>query len=202
MHTIKRIVIFTFLGAIGFGIGAIGFGAIRIQGWSLELMSSASTPSILGLPTMGAVGGATLGLALWSWRKASLLALLGTIGASIGFIIEVMISVFIQGYGGPLTLAYAIIYGVTPGACIGIALGLTFLDFKRIIGLGLAGALGFGIGMAICYSYFHPWAGWGIPGNFEPWLGWILWGVIGGGFIGATLGYIEGRWPSTSNDYD
>ncbi len=88
------------------------------------------------------------------------------------------------------------------GICIGIALGLTFLDLKRIIGLGLAGALGFGIGMAICYPYFRLWSGWGIPGNFKPWLGWILWGVIGGGFIGATLSYIEGKWPSTRDDSD
>ena len=49
-----------------FGIGAIGFGAIRIHGWALELLSSGSVPSILGLPAMGALGGATLGLALRS----------------------------------------------------------------------------------------------------------------------------------------
>lgn len=199
VQVIKRIAIFTLLGAIGFGLGAIGFGAIRIHGWALEIMSSASVPSILGLPTMGAIGGATLGLALWSWRKALLLALLGTIGAFIGLIWGVMIT--FAPWGSP-TLGYVIVYGVMPGVCIGTALGLTFLDIKKIIGLGLAGALGFGIGMVICYSYFHPWVGWGIPGNLKPWFGWIMWGVIGGGFLGATLGYIEGRWPSTSDDSD
>ena len=198
VQELKRIGIFTFLGAIGFGIGAIGFGAIRVQGWSLELLSSGSVPSILGLPTMGALGGVTLGLALRSWRKVLLLALLGTIGASAGLIFG--ISIMFAFYGLP-TLGTVIVFGVMPGVSIGVALGLIFLDLKKIVGLGLAGALGFGIGMLIMYSSpFHPWTGWGIPGNLKPWLGWVLWGVIGGACLGATLGYLEKKKVASEGD--
>ena len=191
VQEMKRIAIFAFLGAIGFGIGAIGFGAIRVQGWALELLSSGSVPSILGLPATGALGGATLGLALRSWEKVLLLALLGAIGAFAGLIFG--IPLMFAFYGLP-TLGTVIVFGVTPGVFMGVALGITFFDLKKIIGLGLAGALGFGIGMLImCSSSFHPWTGWGIPGNIKPWLGWVLWGVIGGTCLGATLGYLERR---------
>jgi hypothetical protein len=121
------------------------------------------------------------------------LVLLGTIGAFIGFIFEVMLMFGLLGSGMSPTLGYVIVYGIAPGVCIGIALGLTFLDLNKIIGLGLAGALGFGIGMLIVYPSFHPWTGLGIPGNLKPWFGWILWGVIGGAFLGAALGYLEKR---------
>ena len=84
---------------------------------------------------------------------------------------------------------------------MGLALGITFFDLKKIIGLGLAGALGFGIGMLIMYSSsFHPWTGWDIPGNIKPWLGWVLWGVIGGTCLGATLGYLEKKKVASEGD--
>jgi len=38
-----------------------------------------------------------------------------------------------------------------------------------------------------------PWSGWWgtPPGKLKPWLGWVLWGIIGGASLGATLGYLK-----------
>jgi hypothetical protein len=199
---LKRIAIFSSLGAIGFGIGAIGFGAIRIRGWDVNILSSGSVPSLLGFPTMGAIGGAALGLALWNWRKAVVLALVGAVAFSIGFL-GGFFGLFVLYQSGLRGEAiYNIIYGGIPGLFGGAALGLASLDLLKIVSLAIAGAIGFGAGMLImANSSFDPMSSWGIT-PFKPWLGWVLWGVIGGGFLGVTLGYIECKRPSASDDSD
>lgn len=193
---LKRVAIFTFLGAIGFSIGAIAFGAIRIPLWAIGIMSSGSLPSILGFPVMGALGGAALGFVLRSWQKALVLASVGAIAFFVGWA-GGLITGFMLTLAGVIIggdIANSIFYGMIPGAIGGATLGLVFLDFRKAIMLALAGALGFGIGMLImCYSSLDPWVGWAKPGNLKPWLGWVLWGAIGGVFLGAALGYLEKR---------
>ena len=82
----KSIGRFILFGVSGFGVGAIGFGAIRIAGWDLFLLSGGSVPSLLGFPTTGALGGAALGLALGDWRKTVVLAVVGSVTFFIGFL--------------------------------------------------------------------------------------------------------------------
>lgn len=193
VQEIKGIAKFVLWGAVGFGVGAIGFGAIRIAGWDLFLLSGGSVPSLLGFPTTGAFGGAALGLALGGWRKAAVLAVVGAITFFVGFLggFLVMIVFHQSGLRGEGILS--IIYGGVPGAIGGAALGLVLLDPRKMIGLAIAGALGFGLGMLIVSLILDPFSGWASTPPIKPWLGWILWGIIGGAFLGASLGYLEKR---------
>ncbi len=146
------VVRFVIFGAIGFSIGVVIAGAGFL------------------IPVGGAVGGASLGLALEDKSKVAILALLGALGATLGVIV-----VFIAGspvWNSPVRMAAVI------GAMVGASLGLAFWDWKRVLALTVAGAAGFGLGGAI--------------GGASP--SWLLaQGVIGGASLGAALGYLERR---------
>lgn len=197
---LKRIGRFALYGGIGFGFGAIGFGAIRIAGWDFFILSGGSVPSLLGFPAMGALGGAALGVALRDWKRAVVLAAVGAVtflvGLIVGFLTGFVFGSAGLGKGLPEAFGYSIAYAGVPGVVGGAALGLALMDLRKMVGLALAGALGFGLGMLImCFSPLDPWSGYGLTGNLKPWLGWVLWGIIGGASLGATLGYLEERWP-------
>ena len=74
------------------------------------------------------------------------------------------------------------------GALGGAALGLALRDRRKIIGLALAGALGFWIGLVIA-NYLQHWLefGW----LLLPVIKFSLQGIIGGASLGAVLGYLE-----------
>ena len=174
----KRIIRFALFGAIGFGIGGIIIG----MGLSVSLVVGG-----IGFAAMGALGGASLGLALR--RKVATLALLG----AIGFLTGILAGFFIgEELGGEnLGLAIFLAFAVT-GMIGGAALGLALRNWRKIIGLALAGALGFGIGMMILM--FIPHVLIFIPLEFEFNIFAVMVhfsGIPGGALIGATLGYLE-----------
>src|SRR5215208_2722399 len=155
---------FVILGALGFGAG----GAIAVLSmlWPISLSLSV----LVG----GAVGGASLGLALRDWRRAMILAMLGTLGLTAGIF---------------ATLGFASYFAYSP-APLGASLGVAFLDWRTILALGLAGALGFGIGFL---------AGDLLRASFPVIKGLgsiVVAGMIGGASLGATLGILETRRPA------
>ena len=160
VQEMKRIARFALYGAVGFGVGGLLAEALPLLG-------------PVAYVARGALGGAALGLALR--RRAIALALAGGIGFGAG-LLALLPLVFDNPFGGVWDDAF---FGAIVGTILGIALGLALWDWQKIIGLALAGALGFGIGGMIIS------------------LGWTLMGVTGGAFLGAALGYLErGRQTS------
>jgi uncharacterized membrane protein YeaQ/YmgE (transglycosylase-associated protein family) len=72
----NKIIKFSLLGALGFGIGGAVFGYIQTNedGWFW----------ILGLAFIGLIGGATIGFILDGRKKASNFAIFGTIAGVVG----------------------------------------------------------------------------------------------------------------------
>jgi len=143
---------FALVGAVGFGLGVLIAGAGFL------------------IPFGGALGGASLGLALEDKRKVAILAVLGAIGATCGVRVILVMGSAVWDY--PLRMAVVI------GAMVGAWLGVAFWDCKSIVALTVVGAVGFGLGGAIA-------------GDSLPWL--LAIGSIGGASLGAALGYLEDR---------
>ena len=122
--TTKRrgVLAFTLWGAIGFGLGGGIGGAI----W----------PSIgqpyFGFIVMGAIGGASLGLALKDWRRA----LIAGAASAIAF--------------GAASYLPNLMFNLLVGL-LGVSLGLVFSDWKRVGLLVLAGIIGF------TFAIFNTW---------------------------------------------
>jgi hypothetical protein len=166
-------------GAVGFGIG----GAVSGQ---LIMLLSGLVPGLVGLPLTlfvgGALGGAALGLALRDWRRVVVLALLGVLGLTVGVMAGLILGSFFNYAEVPTT--------VMVGAVVGTSLGAAFLDWRTILALAVAGAVGFGVGT--------------LPADFVRFsipilrqLGeagsYAITGIIGGASLGAALGYLEQR---------
>lgn len=162
----KKRSIFTFIlwGAIGFGLGGAIGGAI----W----------PSIgqpyFGFVVMGAVGGASLGLALKDWKRALFSGAAGAISFGVGSFLR--------------NLVFNLLVGL-----LGVSLGLSFSDWKNVglllskVGLlVLAGIVGF------TFAIFNTW---NLSSGEALWSAIMLciWGIIGGGLQGVALGYLEKR---------
>lgn len=150
------------LGAAGFGAG----GVVLYAGFSIIGFLS---------PLAGAVGGAALGLAFRDRETLVTLALLGALGAAIGFLLAVGIKDLSLAMGFPIGNSQATMAAVT-GATTGAALGVAFRDWKRVVVLGVAGAVGFGLGGAIA-------------GESPSWLPAA--GIIGGATVSAAIGLSE-----------
>ena len=157
------------LGAVGFGVG----GAIAI------LSMLAPIPLPLSVLIGGALGGASLGLALKDWRKVAILALLGALGLAVGVFATLTVAALFSY--SPLLL------GALVGVVVGASLGAAFLDWRTVLGLAVAGAVGFGVGLL---------AGSSLRATFPIIRGvgsFAVTGVIGGAFLGMALGYLERR---------
>jgi len=83
------------------------------------------------------------------------------------------------------------------GAFGGLMLGLALADWRRVVLLGLAGMIGFGVGGAIAAALGMPVLG--VDWEQPPLL-LVLYvlvqgmvGIIGGASLGAALGYLENR---------
>jgi hypothetical protein len=158
---------FVVFGAVGFGTG----GAIAI----LSMLGSIPLP--LSVLVGGAAGGASLGLALGDWKRTTILAILGTLGLTAGIFATLTVGSFFDYAPAPL--------GALVGAVVGASLGAAFLDGRTILVLGLASALGFGIGVA---------AGDLLRASFPIIRGVgsiVVAGIIGGASLGAALGFLE-----------
>jgi hypothetical protein len=155
------------LGAVGFGVG----GAIAI------LSTLGPIPLPFSVLVGGAFGGASLGLALNDWRKVAILALLGALGLAIGVFATLTVGSFFNYSTLPL--------GALVGVVVGASLGVAFLDWRTVLGLAVAGAVGFGVGLL---------AGDLLRASFPIIRGVgsiAVTGVIGGAFLGVALGYLE-----------
>jgi len=160
-------------GAVGFGVG----GAIGGTVWfALEA-------PYLGFPIFGAIGGASLGFVLESWRKAGILALACAIGLGVGFLTGFFIVLTIWE---PVHVE-GLFLGVAGGAVSGASLGLALRNWEKAGLLALAGAVGFGIAVQVSWDLFR--------GPNLVLLGGVMklviWGILGGASLGAALGYLE-----------
>ena len=173
------IIRFVLFGAVGFGVG----GAIS---GPLLMFLPGLVPGLVGLPLtlflVGALGGAALGLALRDWRHVVILALLGALGLTVGVLAGLILGSFFNYPEVPIT--------VMVGAVVGASLGVAFRDWRTILALAVAGAVGFGVGT--------------LPADFVrfsiPMLRQLgeagsiaITGTIGGASLGAALAYLERR---------
>ncbi len=159
-----RLIQFILFGAVGFGIGGI-------------------LPLPLNVLIGGAVGGAALGLALKDTERVVILAVLGELGLILGVMAGLGIShYFFRSSEVPVM--------VMVGAVVGASLGAAFLEWRTIVALAVAGAVGFGVGS-------WPWLSLGFSMIIRQLLGAAgsiaVAGLVGGASLGATLGYLQYR---------
>jgi ABC-type Fe3+-siderophore transport system permease subunit len=84
--------------------------------------------------------------------------------------------------------------GIFGGAMVGASLALAFGDWKRIIVLTLAGAVGFGVGVVIGVLALQGMFGEDfLVGESGTIVLYAITGIIGGATLGAALGYLENR---------
>jgi hypothetical protein len=187
----RKVAALALWGGIGFLIG--GFSNV-LPFFVLEAGGIAFSTDIdgaLGGAVLGALGGTALGLALRRGRRrVAALALFGVIGFLAGGFLgaSLLAFLFFRSGGGMLQVASPGI-ALLDGALGGAALGLALRDGRKIIGLALAGALGFWIGSIIA-NYIHYWLGFGFLLTV---IMFSLQGIIGGASLGAALGFLEKR---------
>jgi hypothetical protein len=115
---------FVLFGAAGFGIGGTIAGAC----WPLAFVTRGASALLFILS--GAVGGASLGLALGDRGRTIKLVLLGTLGFTLGGIVALVIGFgFISGSEEYGTRG---VMGIFGGAMVGASLALAFGGWKRI----------------------------------------------------------------------
>ena len=205
-NSIMKYVIF---GAVGLGIGwaVAGFFNVALVGITSPMVQ----PGPGDLPRWylwtddlpqwaycfaGACGGAGLGLAMGGWKWAVTLAVAGGIGLGLGLFLLFVVA-FLFGLH-PIGMASGV------GLFGGVTMGLVFGDYKRVVLLGLAGMVGFGVGGALTASLKMPFALYPFLVDFtELWQAppllvqhltmQVVVGIIAGASLGAALGYLESR---------
>jgi len=164
---------FVILGAVGFGIGG-AIGAFLFP---------------FGILLGGAVGGASLGLALQDSRRVMILAGLGALGLLVGVFAALTLGAGFFNYAEvPIT---AIV-----GAVVGASLGAAFRDWRTILGLAVAGAVGFTVGYLAgeFLRFARPITG--LVGQVGEVGSITVAGLVGGASLGMVLGYLESRKPA------
>jgi hypothetical protein len=166
---------FALLGAVGFGVGGATSSFIVFY-----LPGQVALP--LALLIVGAVGGASLGLALKDFRRVVILAGLGALSLFIGLFAGLILGSFFN--------FSEVLIAAMVGAVVGASLGLALGDWRTIVALAVAGAVGFGIGSlpADALRFSIPLLRQlGEGGSIA------IIGTIGGASLGAALGYLENR---------
>jgi hypothetical protein len=162
---------FVVLGAVGFGMG----GAIGTFLFPFGIL--------LG----GAVGGASLGLALRDFRRVVILAGLGALGLLMGVFAGLTLGAGFFNYASVPIAAIV-------GAVVGALLGAAFRDWRTIVALAVAGAVGFGVGYWLI-QFMR--ASTPILRQLGEGGSIVITGIIGGATLGAALGYLENRRLAT-----
>ena len=179
---LKKMGKFAGWGAIGFGIGgAIGGAA----------MLSFDAPALV-MPLFGTVGGAVLGLALKDWKRAVLLALAGAIGLLGGQMFAFSVGYFVVVEHGLLNSVSSLIPGTVMGVTVGVLLALVLKDWRGMWLLALAGAIGFNMAI-LGYQGIIRGSDLHMPYVLRLETQLAIWGIVGGAFLGAALGYLEKR---------
>ena len=125
-----------------------------------------------------------MGLALMDFRRVLTLALLGALGLAVGIMAGLIIGSRFFYFSSDLPIT------ITVGAVVGASLGVAFKDWRAILVLVVAGAVGFSVG--------------NLPADFIRFSIPILrqlgetgsiaiTGTIGGASLGAALAYLEYR---------
>ena len=158
----------TIFGALGFGGGLTIIAVIGNEPW------------LVGLFLPGAIGGASLGWALGGWKRACLLALASAIGFGGGRALSIILAFNYEWYG----IGFQALAGAIIGAIGGLSLGIALKNWAWGVFLTIAGAVGFSIGYLIYRQV--------IEQQLLDTLAYIfiIWGFIGGAFVGAALGYL------------
>lgn len=172
----RRLLGFVVKGAAGFGVGG------AIAGASGDAM-------LLGFFAMGALGGASLGLAASDKRSIVTLAMAGALGFGVGFLIAFAIVLLVWDPFGNWFI------GAIGGGLGGASLGVGLRTRRRVMLLAVVGALGFGIGSGAVDVLSQPMMEPGASGITFWWsiLFMTIEGAIGGASLGAALGYLEKR---------
>lgn len=169
----KSITKFALWGAVGFGLGGI-----------LNFLSAE-----------GAIGGFALGLALGNRKQAWLLALAGFVGFAAGRAAMIFLGYAMFDWGSEPFLVIPVT-GAVMGIIGGASLGLALRSWLVAGVLAVAGAIGFGLGQ-VAYHGLEMLAvtdgstGLSILSFFST---RVAWGIIGGAFLGASLGYLVEKW--------
>jgi hypothetical protein len=167
---------FAIFGAVGFGIGG------AFAGTSGDAM-------LLGFFAMGALGGASLGLAASDKRSIVTLSLTGALGFGLGFVIAFAMVLLVWDPSGNWFI------GAVGGLVGGASLGVAFKTWRGIVPLAVVGALGFGIGWGAVDILSQPLVKPGASGITFWWaiLFMTIEDAIGGASLGAAFGYLETR---------
>jgi hypothetical protein len=194
----KKAARFALFSTVGFGIGGLfpGLAAFLAfafafqrggQGilWFIVLLFLFS-----GFYAKGAFGGTALSLALKSRQESiKFLTLFSGIGFTIGGLLRFFLpAVFPEagGYFYPEVSFSTFLLDGLEGGIGSTALGIGFRDKRKIVGLALAGFLGFGIGWWIANSFGSQYDWW-----LQIIIRFTLSGIIGGAALGVTLGYLD-----------
>jgi hypothetical protein len=147
--TLTRPELVAALGAAGLGLGGV------VVGLAGDVM-------LFAFALMGALGAASLWTLLGDWRGRILLLLAGTLGFFIGFTVPFFIVLAV--WEPPSRALQFGLIGVIGGALGGAALGGGLRSLKTTGWLALAGAAGFGGGLAAMgQPGFHPVLVFGLP---------------------------------------
>ena len=123
-----------------------------------------------------------MGLALKDFGRVLILALLGALGLTVGIMAGLILGSFFN-YS-------AVAIAAIVGAVVGASLGAAYIDWRTIVALVVAGAVGFSVGNSAAWvRYFIPMIGTdlGEAGSIA------ITGTIGGASLGAALAYLERR---------
>lgn len=176
--------------------GALGFGTGGAIGGIWFPLDSPAFPLAFG--AMGLVGGASLGLATKSWKKAGILAAAELLSFAIGWVPLAWSLMGVADQSSPTANPGFLVFG-TLGLLINGAIqgtvGVMPVWFVHRSKPGAAYLLAAGAaGFAIAAQVSWCWAG-GVHAS----IALATWGAIGGALIGAALGYqySQRRSPST-----
>ena len=142
--SVMRFVIF---GAVGFGVSGLMVGVL----WPLAPLSLEAAGLLLVL--LGAVAGASLGLALGGPRKSHNLGSARNLRFAIGGVVALAVAVgAVPAFGvASASEDYGTrgAMGILGGAVVGASLSLGFWNWRRTLALTLAGAVGFGAALIV-----------------------------------------------------
>ena len=191
MIKLKNTIRTAFLGALGFGIGGLIIGTLfHFLGYSIRL--AMVSPIIAG-----ALGGASLGVALR--RKIWQLALAGV----IGFLLSGALNALYLN-SNSLISAYPVMIGLLTGASLGWGISSPFRITVWLAAAGiLGGVLCIAVTKVITRTSVEPLFITNLDNVYpHAWLLFGLQGIIGGIFLGATLGFLDNRYNGNKSEYD
>ncbi|MBE0516331.1 MAG: hypothetical protein IBX41_02915 [Methanophagales archaeon] len=190
-------------GAAGFGIGSLF--PFKFYPEAIYHVMGYAHPNIIGLLIFGAIGGISLGIMSGNTKKMLYLALLGSIGISIGFVLSFVFlypfTIFILFLFSSLlpqsSLSFLMFFisfmfgGLITGTFYGIAL----MNRKKIWRMALAGGFGFAFGAL--FVFIISIIIYGIS-NMPPksplfWgtSAYIIFGLVVGTFLGIGMYFAE-----------